>query len=131
MIGLDTNVLVRSITLDDPQQAPAAVELLDSLSPEDPGFVSTTVVAELAWVLQTAYKFDKRAIIRAFEALLHSKELVIEQAEVAVQALHRFTLGNAGYTDYLIERAAYAAGCAYTVTFDQRAARSTGMRLLE
>lgn len=131
MIGLDTNVLVRYITLDDPQQTPAAVELIDSLSAEDPGVVSTTVLAELAWVLQAAYKFDKTAIIRAFDGLLHSKELVIEQAEIAVQALDRFTLGNAGFTDYLIERAAHAAGCAYTVTFDQRAVSSTGMRLLE
>jgi len=131
MIGLDTNVIVRYITLDDPEQAPAAVKLVESLTAEEPGFISVVVLAELAWVLEVSYNFDKAAILRTVEGLLHSKELVIEQVGTTAQAFDRFRLGNAGLADYLIERGGHAAGCAYTATFDQKAADSAGMRLLK
>lgn len=131
MIGLDTNVVVRYITLDDSVQTPKAVKLIESLSAGEPAFLSLVVVAELAWVLEGSYNLDKKSIIRVFEGLLHSKELVVEQPDVVAQALRRFSLGNAGFADHLIERSAHAQGCLYTFTFDHRAATSGGMRLLE
>lgn len=131
MIGLDTNVLVRYLTKDDPKQAPAAVNTIRSLSAEEPGFISLVVIAELAWVLEGSYSFDRAAIALVFDGLLHSKELLVEQADVVAQALDLFDSGNAGFADYLIERSGQAAGCVHTLTFDQRAATSAGMRLLK
>ena len=131
MIGLDTNVVVRYITLDDPIQVPAAVKMMDSLSVDEPGFISLIVVAELAWVLEVSYNFNKAAIVRVFEGLLQSKEIIIEQTELVSPALRLFSGGNAGLSDYLIERSGRAAGCVDTFTFDQRAARFAGMRLLK
>jgi predicted nucleic-acid-binding protein len=49
MIGLDTNILVRYFTQDDPQQAQRAVEIIDGLSEENPGFISETAFVELLW----------------------------------------------------------------------------------
>lgn len=130
MIGIDTNVLVRYITLDDPIQTPAAVKLMDSLTQEEPGFVSLVVTAELRWVLEICYKLEKAAIVRVLEGLLRSKEVILEQASVVSESLHFFTTGNADLADYLIERSGRAAGCTQTYTFDQKAAVS-GMRLLK
>lgn len=130
MIGLDTNVIVRYVTLDDPQQAPAAVKLMESLSADEPAFISLVVVAELAWVLEGSYSLDKDSIVRIFQGLLHSEELVVEQADLVAQALNRLEQGNAGLADYLIERAGHAVGCEHTFTFDKKAATS-GMRLLK
>jgi predicted nucleic-acid-binding protein len=130
MIGIDTNVLVRYITLDDPIQTPAAVKLVDSLTQDEPGFVSLVVTAELTWVLEVCYKFEKKAVVRVLEALLRSKEVMLEQASVISESLHLFTAGTADFADYLIERGARAAGCSYTYTLDQKAAAS-GMRLLK
>jgi predicted nucleic-acid-binding protein len=48
MIGLDTNIIVRYLRLDDPTQAPAAVKLVDSPSADNAGFLSIAVLAELA-----------------------------------------------------------------------------------
>ncbi|MDR1426351.1 MAG: hypothetical protein LBJ08_01145 [Bifidobacteriaceae bacterium] len=42
MIGLDTNVLVRFITKDDPDQSPTAAKFLDSLTRKNPGYPSLT-----------------------------------------------------------------------------------------
>jgi predicted nucleic-acid-binding protein len=129
MIGLDTSVLIRYLTHDDPVQTPAAVELLNSLSPASPGFVSLIVLAELVWVLTSLYRLEKSEIVDVLEALLRSDGLVVERAEIAWQALRSFKSARAGFSDCLIERCGHAAECDYTATFDKRAA-SVGMRVL-
>lgn len=130
MIGLDTNVIVRYVTHDDPVQTPIAVKVMNGLSAESPGFVPLIVLAELVWVLDGAYRFDKTEIDQVLSTLLRSKELVIERAEIAVQALRRFSAGRADFADCLIECSAHAAGCTHTVTFDRHAAQGAQMKLL-
>jgi predicted nucleic-acid-binding protein len=130
MIGLDTNVVVRYLTHDDPVQTAKAVRLLDSLSSDAPGFLSLVVMVELVWVLEVSYRFKKNEIVQVLETLLRSKELLVERAEIVWQALRQFTTGNANFADGLIERCCHAAGCEYTATFDQNAANAAGMRLL-
>ena len=59
-----------------------------------------------------------------------TRELVVERADVIWQALRRFSDSKADFADCLIERCANAAECEYTVTFDQKAAKTAGMRHL-
>ena len=55
VIGVDTNILVRLLTGDDPAQVSAAERFVTTqLSPERCGFVSMVVVCELAWTLEVA-----------------------------------------------------------------------------
>ena len=54
MIGLDTNVLVRYVTQDDPVQSAKASDLIESLTTLSPGFVSLVSVVELVWVFRAA-----------------------------------------------------------------------------
>jgi predicted nucleic-acid-binding protein len=129
MIGLDTNVIVRYITQDDPAQSVAAAKLMESLSAEAPGFIATVVVVELVWVLQSCYRSKRDEVVRVLETLLRSKELIVEQAELVWQALRRFSTGS-DFADCLIERCGHAAECQYTVTFDQNASTAAGMKLL-
>ncbi|KAF2406174.1 PIN domain-containing protein [Pseudomonas antarctica] len=130
MIGLDTNVLVRYVTQDDPVQSPKASELIESLTALSPGFVSLVSVVELVWVLQSCYQSAKSEVVTVLETLLRTRELTVEHAEIIWQALRRFTAGKADFADYLIERCAHAAGCEYTATFDLNAAKATGMKRL-
>lgn len=130
MIGLDTNVVVRYITHDDPGQSAAAVRTMDALSPDSPGFLSLIVIAELVWVLEVSYRFKKNEVEQVLETLLRSKELMIERAEIVWQALRKFSTTRADFADCLIERCGHAAECQHTLTFDQKAAAS-GMRLLK
>jgi len=131
MIGLDTNVLLRYLAQDDPVQSPIATKLMHALSAEEPGFVSIILVVELVWVLQKSYASGRREIASVVESLLRTKELVVERAELVSQALRLFSAGRADFADTLIERCANAADCDYTLTFDQTAAATAGMRLLE
>jgi predicted nucleic-acid-binding protein len=129
MIGLDTNVVVRYLTHDEPAQTIAAVKVMDSLSAESPGFLSLIVMAELVWVLEAAYRFKKSEIEQVLETLLRSKELVIEKTEIVWQALRKFSGSRADFADCLVERSGHAAECQHTVTFDRNAA-GAGMKLL-
>ena len=130
MIGLDTNVLVRYVTQDDPLQSAKASELIESLSTLSPGFVSLVSVVELVWVLQSCYQSAKSDVVVVLETLLRTRELTIEHAETLWQALRRFTASKADFADCLIERCARAAGCEYTATFDLNAAKAAGMKRL-
>lgn len=130
MIGLDTNVLVRYVTQDDPVQSPKASELIESLTPFAPGFVSLVCVVELVWVLQSCYQSAKGDVVTVLETLLRTRELTIEHAEIIWKALRRFTASKADFADCLIERCGHAAGCEYTATFDLNAAKTVGMQRL-
>ena len=61
MTGIDTNVLVRYITRDHPEQHAAAKRHLESnCTQETPGYVNVIILCELAWVLTTAYDASQK-----------------------------------------------------------------------
>ncbi|MGB7546370.1 MAG: type II toxin-antitoxin system VapC family toxin [Terracidiphilus sp.] len=130
MTGLDTNILVRFFTKDDPEQSSRAKELLRTLTPETPGFVTLVSLVELIWVLRSRYRWSKAQLTLCLERLLDSPELAVESHVAVGQALRRFSARKADFADCLIERSGHAGGCRETVTFDQDAATFAGMRLL-
>jgi predicted nucleic-acid-binding protein len=129
MIGLDTNIVVRYLTHDDPAQTARAIKLFASLSADDPGFLSLIVLVESVWVLERSYAFNKDEIVRMVETFLRGREVVVEQSELVSQALRNFDATGVDFADCLIERCGHAAECRYTATFDRRA-RQIGMRLI-
>lgn len=119
MIGLDTNILVRYITQDDPQQAQRASRIIEqSCSKASPGYIAQVVLCELVWVLHRAYGYDKQQVISVFDQLLITTEFVIENEDLARKALEAWRNGAAGYSDYLLVLANQAAGCELTYSFD-------------
>ena len=130
MTGLDTNVLVRYIMQDDAKQAAQATRLIESLSAQAPGFVPVVAVVELVWVLGGCFALQRAQLADAVEALLRSKEMRVERAELVWQALRLFRASSADFADALIERSAAAAGCDRTMTFDRAAVKGCGMQLL-
>ena len=130
MIGVDTNVLVRYFVRDELHQTQAADELLDALSHDEPGWICLIVLVELVWALRFTYRFERAKIVGTIEALLRSRDVVLEQEATVRQALLLFRNSNADFADCLISSLARAAGCSKTVTFDKVAARDAGMELL-
>ena len=131
MIGLDTNVLVRYFAQDNPAQSLAASQLLESLTPDLPGYVPSVVLAEIVWVLEESYAATRGRIASVVENLLRTSTLVIQDAESTWAALSRYRTGAADFSDFLIERHCARAGCIKTITFDKRAARDAGMTLVK
>ncbi len=129
MIGLDTNVLVRYVVQDDPDQSARATALVESLDDQRRGFVSVVVLVELAWVLRRAYGARPDDVHAVVDRLLRARELVVQDADVVRLAL-RLAVAGADFPDAVISRVNAGAGCDTTVTFDVGASRHTGMRLL-
>ena len=130
MIGLDTNVLVRFLTLDDAVQSQKASLILSALSSEEPGWISGFVLLEINWVLQRVFRLAEAQVVTMIESLLGKDELVVENADAVWQAIDLYRRGKADFADCLISATARAAGCERVLTFDQRAARDAGMELV-
>lgn len=129
MIGLDTNVLVRYLVQDDPEQARRAADVIDGLTQDQQGYVSLVTLVELYWVLRAAYAVGRAAALDTIDQLLGAAELVVDRAEVAVIGVHSARRG-ADFADAVIAELGRRAGCAETITFDCAAARLAGMRLV-
>lgn len=130
MTGLDTNVLVRYLTQDDPGQSARASRLIESFTPDRPGFVSLVVLVETVWVLESCYGADAAKIGEVVETLLRIAGLLVAHAKVVWQALHEFRQQAGDFSDTLITRIAKDAGCTSVQTFDKGAAKRSGMMLL-
>lgn len=129
MIGLDSNVLVRFLTHDDPEQTPRAVARLAVLTADDPGYLATVVAAETYWVLTRAYRYSKAEAGEIVAALSRRDEIRCEDEAAIAYALNASRDG-ADFADALIAHAHRRAGCTRTVTFDQRAASRLGFELI-
>jgi predicted nucleic-acid-binding protein len=131
VIALDTNVVVRFLTQDDPVQAVKATELIEHvLTCENPGFISVVVLAEVAWTLKRPYAYRDREIVEAIEALLHIETLVIEREQEVFTAMTVLKEGRGSFADALIGALGAKGGCSRTLTFDERASRLAGFALL-
>ena len=83
MIAVDTNLLVRILTNDDPIQARRALKILNS----DDIFIPKTVLLETEWVLRHAYEIDRSNIINGFQKLLGLPNVNVEDPDSIFQAI--------------------------------------------
>lgn len=120
MIGLDTNLLVRYLTKDDPAQFAKASSLIEAAVSSGERFViNTAVLCEFVWVLRTAYEYSREEIAKALESVLTTAEFTVERPDEARQALREFQTTRADFSDALIGRVNRALGADHTVTFDR------------
>jgi len=131
VIGVDTNVLVRYLTQDDPVQArkvdtfmTAAIEGGDRLHVDD------VVLCELVWVLRAAYRFGKPVIAAALDKVMSTGIFAFDDRELLRSALIDYLNGPGDFADYVIGRRNTRAGCEHTVTFDRPLNREQSFVLL-
>ena len=96
------------------------------LTAHTPGYVSSVVVVELAWVLQRRYKVDRSRLAAAFDWLLSAREIEVESKAALSEAVGVFKRGRCDFADALIGAIARRAGCTHTLTFDRDALRLPG-----
>ncbi len=83
MIAVDTNILVRVLTNDDPVQAERAAKIIR----ENDIYISKSVILETEWVLRYTYKIEKKIIIAAFEKVFGLPNVQIEDFKTVQQAI--------------------------------------------
>jgi|SRR5664279_1312608 predicted nucleic-acid-binding protein len=126
MTAVDTDVLVRLLTGDDPEQEAAARSLFAS----EPIWIPKTVLLETGWVLRSLYGFEESAIRDAFTKLLGLKNVRIED-EPAVAAALALTAHGIELADamHLSSRPPGAAFVSFDKSFVQRARRAGVSRI--
>ncbi len=123
MIGLDTNVLIRYLTQDDPDPAERAGRIIEThCTRDEPCLVSLVVLCELVWVLRGAYGYEKKQVIKVLEQLLATSELSIEAEYTARSSLAAYRRGTADFADYVIVFSSRARGGEITYSFDPKLA---------
>ena len=96
MSALDTNVLVRYLVGDVPEQSKAARNLIDGLTSDEPGFICREVVLEVAWVLERSYRFTRNQVAQALMDLTASDSLIVENSDDVAAAAYRLSTGRRG-----------------------------------
>jgi predicted nucleic-acid-binding protein len=116
MRAIDTNILVRLLTKDEPKQYALVLALLA----EHTVFVSKTVLLELEWVLRYSYGFERANIASALALLLDMKDTVFEDVQAIREAVRLYFEGN-DFGDALHLASSFA--CDDLVTFDKAFAK--------
>jgi predicted nucleic-acid-binding protein len=89
MIAIDTNILVRIVTNDDPVQAQRATNILQKHAI----FISKTVLLELEWVLRFSYALERTIILSTLQKILTTDNFTIEQNSAIEQSLQWYEKG--------------------------------------
>jgi predicted nucleic-acid-binding protein len=89
MTGIDTNLLVRIITLDDDEQASRATRFLDAQR----SFIPKTVLLETEWVLRSTYGLQPRIIANSLRGVIGRANTTVEAEDAVAQALAWFEDG--------------------------------------
>jgi predicted nucleic-acid-binding protein len=122
MIGIDTNLVVRYLAGDHPDQSRRARAIIDG----EAVFVPVTVVLEADWVLRSAYGYSASDVTRALRAFAGLPTVSIEDAAAVAAALELATAGM-DFADALhLSRSGH---CEAFATFDRwlaKAARDAG-----
>ena len=89
MIAVDTNVLIRVLTKDDPVQAGRAARLME----DNKIFLAKTVILETEWVLRHAYAIDRNTIHQAFQKLCGLPNVHVEDPKSLFRAIRWYEAG--------------------------------------
>lgn len=131
MEAFDTNVIVRLCVRDDEAQYERAEALFRRATAGAGAWLSSVVIAEVAWVLRVAYKFDRATSAATLRRLIAIDGVRLEDEATTRAALAAFESGSADFADYFILESARRAGALPLHTFDERLSKADGAKLVD
>jgi predicted nucleic-acid-binding protein len=115
MRAVDTNVVIRLVTRDDPRQTARAEAFVGKGA-----WVSHIVLVEVVWVLESVFELPHKQLVTAVDMLLNHRDLVLQEPEVVSAALARFRRRpRLGFSDCMVLEAARKAGHVPLGSFDK------------
>jgi predicted nucleic-acid-binding protein len=95
VIAVDTNVIVRFVTRDDPLQTPRAIRCIG-----EGVYVADDVLMESEWVLRGTYGWPRQAVNQALREFIGLEPVHVRSAADLAWALQRHAAG-ADFADML------------------------------
>lgn len=131
MLALDTNILVRLVSNDDPAAAQRIQVALDAeLAFERQCMVGHIVLCELVWVLQRLYGYSLKQCQQTVSSLLGFAGLRFEALPVLLTAYKAWEKHGGDWADHLIGAQLQALGCVVVLTLDKAASKAITHRMV-
>lgn len=120
-VVIDTNLLVRYLTGDDPRKAKAVDNLLSKAEKgELKIFIPSIVIAELVWVLESFYQMHSSEMAELVEAVLHTPGIEVTEKSIIASALKLYRTKNIDLIDAWIIEFAKEREIKTIYTFDRK-----------
>ncbi len=131
MRALDTNVLIRYLTQDEPKQAAISVAEIEGAAAKDEKIlIHPLVLCELVWVLETVYDFAKAEILGVLDQIVRTRQFEVADKDTVWSALADYRHGRADFSDYYLGRVNERNGASQTLTFDKALKGNQRFRVL-
>jgi predicted nucleic-acid-binding protein len=131
MIAIDTNLLIRHLTNDEPAQAGKVAGLVATAASDGELILITDVVlCETSWVLTRFYGVKRADLLAALAAVLADPQFAFQHRPEVETALRACRAGRGHFADHLIAALAHSAGCRTTFTFDKALSTAAGFTQL-
>jgi predicted nucleic acid-binding protein len=125
---IDTNVLVRHLTRDPPDQAERATRYL---AVAERLLLPDLIVAELTYVLGSIYKAPRPQVARSIRAVLAFPSIRTLDRDLLLRAVEIYEYVGLGFADAYLIASAERSGVGTIVSFDRSIDRVTTVTRLE
>lgn len=113
---VDTNVLVRHLTNDPPDQARRATAILENA---ERLILTDVVVAELVHVLESYYERPRRQIAESVQSLLALSSIAVSNHDLLLRALELYEHTRLDFAEAYLASAAELTGVGTIASFDR------------
>jgi predicted nucleic-acid-binding protein len=125
---LDTNVLVRHLTADPPEQAKRATAFLAGA---EELLLSDIVVAELVYALDTVYRVERVRIAELLRAVIAFPPIVVLDEALLLRALELYEQEKLDFVTSYLAASAERSGVGVVASFYRSLERIKSVRLIE
>ena len=113
---LDTNVLVRHLTGDPPEQARRATRYLQHA---DTLLLPDLILAEVAYVLESYYEAPRHQVAEALRSTLAFRAIRVVDGPLLLRAVEVYEVHGLDYADAYLVASAERTGVGVVASFDR------------
>jgi predicted nucleic-acid-binding protein len=107
IVAIDANIIIRYLLKDNEEFYSLADKFFEEVfSGKKAAYILQSVLAELIYVFTKFYKINKKQVVEILEELLSSRNIKIQDKDIALKALYIFKTNNIDFVDCLL--------CAYS-----------------
>ena len=118
---VDTNLFLRYLTNDVPEQADAVEELLHKAAVGDVMLVTNSLVmAEIIWTLESFYQLERGDIREKVVAILNTAGLTVIEGNLVLQAMTGYVEKNVDFIDAYSIALMLSHGITEVYTFNRK-----------
>ncbi|MBE0447384.1 MAG: PIN domain-containing protein [Actinobacteria bacterium] len=129
---VDTNIFIRLLTEDDPDQAAASKDFISRvIAGKVHAYITVAVILEIVWTLSSYYKLSRDDISHKLTLLLNTKKLAIENRDIIEEAAEYYKTTPIDFADCYNAAYAKLIGDAIILSYDKDFDRIKDVRRVE